>query len=1408
MSIIFRLVLGQEVVHPTIKPTVSDADDVKGERKNLDPEISRLNGLQTSLTDEKNSTRKLSNKSHGGTTTSHHSDGQENSFLEAFSTALPPPTLQAGSVKPNLNIEISGGSNGESSRPSARMLILRIKTCTVAQDLRDALNTLTECAELPYEMEAHELTHIMKLLSTYRDDHGVIEAVLHVLLNLTDSSTFPETIGEDDNTLLSTKLTRRAISQNEKQSIRDRFVRAMFDGVPLFLDLLKDKNVKSLSVMSPVSSRTSTFCCRLRVVRILRHLQEVDLALLQKLFLDSHEIGLVVDLLKDQRNGGALRGEVLELLSALTATDANLQTIVAFNGAFDLLFCVIEEEGGVEGGAIVPDCLTVIHNMLRGNRATQKLFREMSCAKHLCDLFDFIPRKCQGGRAEPTVAVQPLSPSQSTILMMGVLILSCILKEADSKEDLHTTRECLYASGVLGPLVRLALCGCIIDEGVRIESLRTLARFLKDFPPAINDFMNLTDVTSLIHAQLPCKKVYWSPLRVVLEYLFTSNDATLLGACVQLTQALLSVPSCEEVVAHALLDNFAPSAKVGNFRIEGRYELKSCGQALACALLGPTPHAVGKYYAGLLLAQILSLSDVADRLLEMPWSVESPATSTNSLSSSLLALPNNSRVLLSKYIPVTFFNAFVSYFLFCVQGGHISEQMDTAALGAYTRAVIAWFHHGKSANAMIYFLSDPQWYPILLQQSRRETGQVNIRFWCAVIAADLCCMASCMYHSDETTKSQLSHRGNSRQEPQSQHSKLAFDQNHLLKLFIAELGGVVFLENLLFDVQVSTMQWSSPVVSAWISPSPALYDVEFAQVLEQIIDHLKSIYPALSSSLQTQAWEGRRRSQSSSLNDASQTLIPSKITAHKMNSYNPLSNVGAHETTFVSSKVNKPLEDSVNYMDSNVEVIPMESSNFVLPDVTGDTFDIIRDAESEELRSLRAQMKTCEDKSENLRLENRMLKDKLAKLQSELESQSLQQSDNSLGGIHFNGSKNQVTVESARQSDEQQDLFRQQINVIQERHQNEVKELQDNIKLLEDALNSKEEERVQLVDSLNMLESQLDSMAAAAEKLQPLQAALMNQEENFQSKSLFLSSPTADIPIGGMACSNPHETTDGLEVERSCQERELSLQKQLEEVTAERDDLLLLLAELADSRAAAQSSPDAGELQPRNPGPLTFQCDAAINAAPLHPPGAISGEQIRRCDGVNLQCDGSRIEQDPRWGAGMEAGDEGHTLPEGLTTMPSQPLHRYNAMPSISYPSPPEKNDAEGEAHGIMPFPPQLSVSTSNEQPQLLQPPSNYCFPHFARFSGGNAEGTALPTTLSVESSVERGVIAREKGESMVLPPVGEEGSLRNDISPSGEENPFRNIVSAEYASEDPTELFLEGKADVVVEGAVERDIV
>lgn len=59
------------------------------------------------------------------------------------------------------------------------------------------------------------------------------------------------------------------------------------------------------------------------------------------------------------------------MVQSLISQSPDIQKILAFEGAFEKLFNIIGQEGGVEGGVVAHDALTCVDGLLRFNTSNQ-----------------------------------------------------------------------------------------------------------------------------------------------------------------------------------------------------------------------------------------------------------------------------------------------------------------------------------------------------------------------------------------------------------------------------------------------------------------------------------------------------------------------------------------------------------------------------------------------------------------------------------------------------------------------------------------------------------------------------------------------------------------------------------------------------------------------------------------------------------------------------------------------------------------------------------------------------------------------------------------------------------------------------------------------------------------------------
>lgn len=59
------------------------------------------------------------------------------------------------------------------------------------------------------------------------------------------------------------------------------------------------------------------------------------------------------------------------MVQALISQSPNIQKVLAFDGAFEKLFNIVTQEGGIEGGAVANGALMCVDGLLRFNTSNQ-----------------------------------------------------------------------------------------------------------------------------------------------------------------------------------------------------------------------------------------------------------------------------------------------------------------------------------------------------------------------------------------------------------------------------------------------------------------------------------------------------------------------------------------------------------------------------------------------------------------------------------------------------------------------------------------------------------------------------------------------------------------------------------------------------------------------------------------------------------------------------------------------------------------------------------------------------------------------------------------------------------------------------------------------------------------------------
>ncbi|KAJ7033456.1 p115 like vesicle tethering protein [Mycena alexandri] len=169
----------------------------------------------------------------------------------------------------------------------------------------------------------------------------------------------------------------------------------------------------------------------------------------------------VMSVLEDKRE--IIRNEAVTMVQALISQSADIQKVLAFEGAFEKLFNTVMHEGGVEGGVVTQEALACVDGLLRFNTSNQSYFRETPLPPVLCSLLLFPPNLPMQDAAPQEFALQfwddqKLSNASFIVGIMGMLISS---SKGNSTPEVAAFTRCLVeialASNAPTPLKTQAL---------------------------------------------------------------------------------------------------------------------------------------------------------------------------------------------------------------------------------------------------------------------------------------------------------------------------------------------------------------------------------------------------------------------------------------------------------------------------------------------------------------------------------------------------------------------------------------------------------------------------------------------------------------------------------------------------------------------------------------------------------------------------------------------------------------------------------------------------------------------------------------------------------------------------------------------------------------------------------------
>ncbi|KAI3899521.1 hypothetical protein MKW92_026009 [Papaver armeniacum] len=188
----------------------------------------------------------------------------------------------------------------------------------------------------------------------------------------------------------------------------------------------------------------------------------------------------------------AIRNEALLLLTYLTHEAEEIQKIVVFEGAFEKISIIIQDEGGAEGGVVVEDCLVLLNNLLHclSNQVCHNLLLLLYLLFHIYQIVKFVRSVLQRLLRE-TTGFEPLisilvlesrvskfSKQKTSNLLRALEIVEMLLvggPAAESgKDNRMSNQTVLYQKKLMDELLMLGVENQRAAVSLRCSALRCI----------------------------------------------------------------------------------------------------------------------------------------------------------------------------------------------------------------------------------------------------------------------------------------------------------------------------------------------------------------------------------------------------------------------------------------------------------------------------------------------------------------------------------------------------------------------------------------------------------------------------------------------------------------------------------------------------------------------------------------------------------------------------------------------------------------------------------------------------------------------------------------------------------------------------------------------------------------------
>ncbi|OXU21680.1 hypothetical protein TSAR_004043 [Trichomalopsis sarcophagae] len=324
--------------------------------------------------------------------------------------------------------------NQPSGADTVDRLVNRVQSSTLLDDRRDACRALKALSRTyRIEVGAHGMDALKQVLEMDKTDCEIVGLALDTLCNITSPEAFDEEVEKHGpKHQIGEQFTEILIKNHETVSQILRFLeefdfRVRWPALKLLSNLLanKPKDIQEIILVSPMG------------------------------------VSKLMDMLSDSRE--IIRNDVLLLLIHLTKGNTNIQKIVAFENAFDRIYDVIVQEGGVDGGIVVEDCLLLMVNLLRGNYSNQNFFKEGNYIQKLTPIFQLSALPVNASEDNLFLG---WSPQKVSNVHCMVQVIRALVAPSGPAQSVSACQAVMNKCGLLQ-----ALCDILMISGVPADIL-------------------------------------------------------------------------------------------------------------------------------------------------------------------------------------------------------------------------------------------------------------------------------------------------------------------------------------------------------------------------------------------------------------------------------------------------------------------------------------------------------------------------------------------------------------------------------------------------------------------------------------------------------------------------------------------------------------------------------------------------------------------------------------------------------------------------------------------------------------------------------------------------------------------------------------------------------------------------